>query len=102
MRDALAKVRQLRGVEFAWKESESADPDVPARGAGVIAQEVESVAPELVVSRDDAYRGVNLSGVVGMLIEALKELAAENGALRDRVEALEGGRVEPVPAGAGG
>jgi hypothetical protein len=102
MRDALAKVRQLRGVEYEWKGTDPTDPAMPARGAGVVAQEVEAVAPELVESAAGAYRGVNLSGVVGMLIEACKELAAENGALRDRVEALEGRRAESAPAAAGG
>jgi hypothetical protein len=101
MRDALSKVRRLRGVEFGWKgDVDGADGVAPRRGAGVIAQEVEAVAPELVEAPpgDEAYRGVNLSGVVGMLIEALKELAAENGALRRRVDALEGGRGEPGEA----
>jgi hypothetical protein len=95
MRDALAKVRQLRGVEFDWKKPES-------HGAGVVAQEVEAVAPELVESGDNAYRGINLGAALGMLIEALKELAAENGALRERVEALESGSPELVPAPARG
>ncbi len=105
MRDALAKVRKLRGVEFEWTQRDEAEGGAAAsRGAGVIAQEVESVAPELVVSgaREDAYRGVNLGGVVGMLIEALKELAADNGALQRRIEALEGVHAEPRPAGAEG
>ena len=102
MRDALAKVRQMRGVEFDWKPADGDVAAPPAHGAGVVAQEVEAVAPELIVSPDDAYRGVNLSAAVGMLIEAIKDLATENGALRDRIEALEGGRLEPVPATAQG
>jgi hypothetical protein len=95
MRDALAKVRQMRGVEFDWKKPES-------HGAGVVAQEVEAVAPELVESGDDAYRGINLGAALGILIEALKELAAENGALRERVESLEGRSAELVPVPARG
>lgn len=90
---ALRKVSELRGVEFAWKEVEAGSADTaPRRSAGVVAQEVEAVAPELVetAAGPDADRGVNLSGVVGTLIEAVKELAAENGALRSRLEALEG------------
>jgi hypothetical protein len=106
MRDALSKVRRLRGVEFAWRSAEAAGSadEAHRQGAGVVAQEVEAVAPELVAAPtgDDAYRGVNLSGVVGLLIEALKELAAENGALRDRVEALEGVRGKAAPAASAG
>ena len=91
IRDALRKVTSLRGVEFAWTGTDAASPPGTQRGAGVIAQEVESVAPELVdtPAGGGGYRGVNLSGVVGTLIEAFKELAAENGALRRRIEVLE-------------
>jgi hypothetical protein len=90
---ALRKVNELRGVEFAWKEAEAgSEGTAPRRTAGVVAQEVEAVAPELVetAAGADAYRGVNLGGVVGTLIEAVKELSAENGALRRRIDALEG------------
>ena len=86
------KVHELRGVEFAWKGTD-AEPALDARrGAGVVAQEVEDVAPELVETRADGSSGVDLSGVVGTLIEAFKELAAENGALRRRIEVLGAGR----------
>lgn len=87
IRGAKRKLEELRGVEFEWKESDGS----PVRtGAGVVAQEVEAVAPELVqAERDDGYKGVNLGGMLGTLVEAFKELAAENGALRLRIEALE-------------
>lgn len=100
MRDALEKLKKLRGVEFAWKETEGSDDGTPRRGAGVVAQEVEAVAPELVETgaENNAYRGVNLSGLMGMMIEAFKELATENGALRRRIEILEGGSGGAVPA----
>lgn len=86
---ALAKLQRMRGVEFAWRADK-----VPGltnrRRLGVIAQEVESVAPELVhADTDDSPKGVDVSGMVGMLVEAVKDLVAENGTLRRRVEALE-------------
>jgi hypothetical protein len=103
MRDALEKLKRLRGVEFAWKETNSGSDGESRRGAGVVAQEVEAVAPELVDTGagEEAYRGVNLSGLMGMMIEAVKELAAENGVLRRRIEALEGGG-GAMPAAVGG
>jgi hypothetical protein len=91
LRGAKRKLEQLRGVEFEWKE---ADGSALGRGAGVVAQEVEAVAPELVQEGSDGYKGVNLGGMLGTLVEAFKELAAENSALRLRIEALE--RAEPV------
>jgi hypothetical protein len=94
IRGARQKLEGLRGVEFEWKDS---DGSTAGRSAGVVAQEVESVAPELVpAGRADGYKGVNLGGMLGTLIEGFKELAAENSALRLRIEALERGG-DPAP-----
>jgi hypothetical protein len=93
---AKRKLEQLRGVEFEWKESTGSST---RRGAGFVAQEVESVAPELVqAERDGGYMGVNLGGMLGTLVEAFKELSAENGALKGRIEALERAGATPSSA----
>jgi hypothetical protein len=87
---AAEKLERLRGVEFQWNALEGDGIGMTRAGVGVIAQEVESVAPELVEQAgEDSYRAVNLSGVIGVLIEAFKEIRAQNRALRLRVEALE-------------
>jgi Chaperone of endosialidase len=88
---ALDKLEHVRGVAFVWDES-SSDRGVPGQPSiGVIAQEVEEVFPELVFDSGDeeGYKGVDYSGLTAALIEAAKELKAENEALRSRVEALE-------------
>ena len=62
-----------------------------------MAQEVEAIAPELVEQPHEGHKGINLGGVVGTLVEAFKELAAENRALTRRIEALERtGATEPA------
>ena len=66
--DALSKVTELRGVRFDWKES-----GLPSYG--VIAQELQEVLPELVHGHNP--RTVNYNGIIGVLIEAIKELKAE-------------------------
>ena len=65
---ALSKVEHLRGVRFDWKES-----GLPSYG--VIAQELQEVLPELVHGNDP--KTVNYNGIIGVLIEAIKELSAE-------------------------
>jgi len=67
-------LNQLRGVKFTWKENDE-------KSVGVIAQEVEAILPEL-VKGEEGDKSVNYSGLVGVLIEAVKELSA-------RVEELE-------------
>lgn len=92
IRGALRALRKLRGVEFQRKDSGAAETSCRATRVGVIAQEVESVLPGVVErGAGDDYRGVNLSGMIGLLIEALKELDGQNEALRARIEALESG-----------
>jgi hypothetical protein len=84
LRGARDRLERLRGVEFEWKDS---DESAPGPGAGVVAQEVEAVAPELV--RGDDSKSVDVGGMLGTLVEAFKELAAENAALKLRLDALE-------------
>jgi hypothetical protein len=60
----LNKLDQLNGVKFSWKETDS--PSM-----GVIAQEVETVLPELVNTIDD-HKTVNYNGLIALLIESVK------------------------------
>ena len=71
--DAVAKVEGLKGVTFKWKEND-------AVSAGVIAQDVEKVLPEVVKTvanmDGDEYKAVNYGGLTSILIEAIKDLSA--------------------------
>jgi hypothetical protein len=65
-------------VKFVWK-------DLGTPSVGVIAQDVEKVLPELVSERDDiGTKSVNYNGLVGVLIEAVKELSARVSELENR------------------
>ena len=63
---ALDKVKELSGYTYTINEKES---------AGVIAQELLKVLPESVTTKDDGYYAVSYHGLVGLLIEAVKELS---------------------------
>ena len=65
---ALQKVQALRGVTYTRKDSGE-------RQTGVIAQEVQEVLPEAV--QEGEYLSVAYGNLVGLLIEAVKELAME-------------------------
>tara|TARA_R110000868_G_scaffold174058_1_gene410515 strand:+ start:572 stop:952 length:381 start_codon:yes stop_codon:yes gene_type:complete len=69
----LDKVCAMRGVTF---EKDG------AAGLGVIAQEVEQVVPEVVFTDAEGMKSVAYANLVGVLIEAIKEL-------KDKVESLE-------------
>lgn len=72
---ALDKVQSLNGVTFT--RNDLADKD--KRYVGLIAQEVQSVIPEAVTVQGDANEtlAVDYQGLVGLLVEAVKELAQE-------------------------
>ncbi len=64
--NALSLVRQLRGVKFKWKNSSKED-------IGLIAQEVESILPEVVYEDSNGYKGIAYDKLVAVLIQAIKE-----------------------------
>ena len=68
--NGLDKVEQLRGVSYTRDEKES---------IGVIAQEVEKILPEIVLTADDEMgtKSVDYSRLTAVLIEAVKELSAK-------------------------
>lgn len=76
---ALAKVNSLDGVTFNWNEvaEEKLQKDVNVRETGVIAQQVQSVLPEVIHTREDGTLAVDYSKMVPLLIEAIKELTSK-------------------------
>jgi hypothetical protein len=111
----LGKLDQVRAVSFRWNEkAHSLGVETSARQIGVLAQELEQAFPELVVTprpstadelvqncpeqiqqrfQEDAektqYKAVNYSQLTVVLLEAVKELQAENRTLTQRIQALE-------------
>ena len=67
--DALAKVQALTGVTFTMAGGET-------RQMGLIAQEVQAVAPEAVVEADGVLR-LAYGNLIGLLVEAIKDLATQ-------------------------
>jgi hypothetical protein len=87
---ALASVLALRGVRYEWNTlGVQHGGKARAEQVGVIAQEVEKVFPELVSTGPDGYKAVNYAQLTPVLIEAIKELAAQNEALKARTTSAE-------------
>jgi len=88
--NALENITKLSGVSFEWRKDEFSDRNFDdKKHIGVIAQEVEKVYPELVRDDADGYKAVNYDGFIGPLIEAIKELKAQNTGLAERIKVLE-------------
>jgi hypothetical protein len=63
--NALDIIKSLRGVSFKWKDNNQ-------KNVGLVAQEVEEILPEVVIS-SSGLKSINYSSIVGVLVEAIKE-----------------------------
>ena len=85
--NAVEKVKQVRGVTFTRNDLEDQE-----RHAGVIAQEVEKVLPEVVgYDEDRDTKTVAYGNMVGLLIEAIKEQQETIEKLTSRINDIEKG-----------
>lgn len=80
----LDEISKLRGVSFDWKNSSSNRTQI-----GLIAQEVEVILPEMVITKEDGYKSIAYVDLIIPLINSVKELKQENENLRERIELLE-------------
>jgi hypothetical protein len=83
---ALNKVSNLRGVYY-----NRIDDEADTRKTGVIAQEIQEILPEVVKSNKDLKTGeeilsVDYGNIVGILIEAIKELKSEVDVLKGKIK----------------
>jgi len=74
IQNPLSLIKNLNGVEFNWS-------DTKQKSSGLVAQELEKVIPHL-VSTDNGLKSVNYNGLIGYLVETIKEL-------NSRIENLE-------------
>jgi hypothetical protein len=69
---ALDKIDAMRGVSYNWiNPTQSED-----RQVGVIAQEIQSVYPELVTEGGNGYLSVDYPKLTAVLLQSVKELKA--------------------------
>lgn len=77
--NALEKVEQINGYTYELKEDDS------KRHAGLIAQEVEIVLPEIVNAGADKIKGIEYGNISALLVEAIKELSTEINIIKKQI-----------------
>ena len=87
----IEKVKQIRGVEFDWKEGYEDIHHNEGHDIGLIAQDVEKVVPEIVMDREDGYKGIRYEKMVGLLIEGMKEQQKQIEELKSEIQELKDG-----------
>lgn len=72
--NALFNICNLRGVTYDWDYTNNNTQNFPkGRQIGVIAQEVEKIFPELVITGEDGYKSVSYEKMSAIFIEAFKD-----------------------------
>jgi hypothetical protein len=94
LENSLQKIAALRGVTYDWREpaersfGKDMSLDTGRHQMGVIAQEVEQVYPDIVLTSPNGLKTVNSDALIGPLIEAVKTLKRQNEALMAAVALL--------------
>lgn len=86
--NSLNKVLSLQGVSFKWKD-ESKNNKI---NIGLIAQDVEKVYPEIVVTGIDGKKSVEYGNLVAPLIESIKEQQRQIEDLKNEIRLLKAGK----------
>jgi hypothetical protein len=76
IQNAIETVGELRGVTFKWKDNGH-------KSMGLIAQEVETVVPEVVVTNELGDKSVTYGSLIGLLVEAVKDLNNQVAEIKD-------------------
>jgi hypothetical protein len=86
----LEKPAQIRGISFRGNSRYKKIYGLaPKQEIGLVAQEVEKVFPELFERGNKNYRLVHYGKVTAVLVEAVKQLKAEDEFLQKRLAKLE-------------
>jgi hypothetical protein len=83
--NSLEKITKIGGYTFDWNNKQDIY-EVGSHDIGVIAQEIEEILPEVVITRDNGYKAVKYEKIIPLLIEAIKELKAEVDDLKSKVK----------------
>jgi hypothetical protein len=87
----LDKIARLQPVSYTWRaetlpEELRRSPFRSSRAAGLIAQDVEKVFPEMVSVDKRGFKTVNYSELPYLMLQAIRDLKAENDDLRQRLK----------------
>ena len=86
---ALEKVSALRGVHFDWKKDQFPEKNfADGTQLGLIAQEVESVFPEVVSTDANGLKSVNYPALIAPLVQSIHTLKLQNEALQSELQEI--------------
>ena len=85
----LSEIGQLEPVRYRYKRNNELGLKSEHGQVGLVAQDVRNVIPDAVSENDDGYLMLNSDPIIWAMLNAIKELEAQNQELRRRIEAIE-------------
>jgi hypothetical protein len=85
----LSEIGKLVPIRYRYKQSNELGLPCGQEQIGLLAQEVQDVIPDAVTENDQGYLMLNSDPIIWAMLNAIKELKAENEELKQRIEALE-------------
>jgi hypothetical protein len=86
IQDPLNKVQNITGYTYTRSDSPS---NMDTRYMGLIAQEVQEIAPEVIVAQSNNLLSIDYAGLSGLYVECIKALIRENTEIKQRLSRLE-------------
>lgn len=87
--NSLKKLMGLEGISYYWKTDEFKDRAWPkTQQIGLIAQDVEKILPQVVITNPDGYKSVDYDKLSAVIINAVKEQQAEIAGLKKQNQEL--------------
>ena len=78
----LSEISRLNPVRYSYREDNELQLPAGSECVGLVAQEVQNVIPEAVEENSNGYLMVNNDPIIWTMLNAIKELKAENDQLK--------------------
>lgn len=85
----LNEIISLQPVRYIYKKDNPRKIDSSTEQVGFVAQDVQKIFPDAVTEAEDGYLDFNIHSINVALVNAIKELKAENDELKARLEKIE-------------
>lgn len=98
MENSLSNILKINGVHYYWKQEEFPEKHFSDKNQiGFIAQEIEKIFPEMVITDEKGFKSVDYARLTPVLVEAIKELNLRNEKLESKNQKLES-RLDKIEA----
>jgi hypothetical protein len=82
----IKKLKKISGYTFEWDTDVAVISELAGADVGVVAQEVEEILPEAVVTKESGFKGVKYEKLIPLLIECIKDQQSQIDQLNQKID----------------